>query len=125
MPPPVPGTPTLRNRCPIRAARPWEAYAREPQPEDSMLPGRSKDLENRLVQRRPRKPMTIIFRELPALAQSSLAERLEEEGWFDDDRWLPDWFAERGRGPIARPHHKPAEEAWERAHAMWERYGQG
>ena len=40
---------------------------------------------------------TVIFRDYPAQAQRFTAERLQDEGWFDDSGWeIPDWFRDAG-----------------------------
>ena len=105
----------------------WFDYARNPNPDDSMLPGYSKPIENRRLQRKP-KFTTVIFRSHPALAQEALAERLEEEGWFDESWKIPDWFRGEAGPGSAEPiqvggARNRAGEAWRAALYMWEKMG--
>lgn len=76
-------------------ARAWFGYAQEPIPEQGELPGETKPITVPSVQRRPRNIATLIFRTHPALAQSFIAQKYYQEGWFDDEpytvrNWLPD-----------------------------------
>ena len=38
----------------------------------------------------------VIFRHYPARAQSYVGERLQQEGWYDEDGWeVPNWFGDK------------------------------
>jgi hypothetical protein len=105
----------------------WFAYAQEPLPEPDWLPGNYKPMTDRARQRRPRNLTTLLFRAYPAQAKRMIAERLEAEGWFDDEQWdISDWFADRlGGKPVkVGGEVKWAEEAWRKALRAWERHGQ-
>jgi hypothetical protein len=81
----------------FQIARAWFSYAQEPVPKPSNLPGHTEPIENPVVQRLPKHMMTIIFRSHPYLATRSTAERLMDEGWYDESGWaIPDWFRETG-----------------------------
>ena len=88
---------------PYVVARAWYGYAQEPLPEpDPEQPGQSKPIQNRNTQRIG-PYTTVIFRDTPARAQSHVADRLEEEGWFDGTGWkITDWF-ERDRFSNGEP----------------------
>ena len=103
-------------------ARAWYSYAQEPVPAPGPMPGESEPIVDRVRQRLPRHMETIIFRQYPAQAQSYIAERLEEEGWFDDEGWStkgPEWFtAVIGSG------RNWAANAWGEAAKMWQAHGE-
>ena len=114
-------------------ARAWYSYSQEPIPDADELPGSMKEITDPVHQRRPRHMTTLIFRHYPARAQSYVAERLEEEGWYDVEGWSmkgPEWFSHDvyvgGRNPNdpddanGRPW---ARDAWEEAYKMWEAHG--
>ena len=113
-------------------ARAWFGYSQEPLPDpDDFLPGKDKEITNRVVQR-PAKMMSILFRQYPPLTQSQLAIRLQLEGWFDEEPWtIRDWFAPRGNrfadGSPARlklPPERTARQAWDYAAQMWQTHGE-
>jgi hypothetical protein len=109
-------------------ARAWYSYAQEPLPKPGKLPGQSEPIENRVYQRLPRHMMTVIFRAHPAQAQRFTAERLQEEGWFDDSGWLiPDWLAgdrfSDGEPAVVGGGRKWGLEAWEKTRELWSRFG--
>src|SRR5207253_4651061 len=71
---------------------------------------------------------TVIFRDLPARAQSYVGERLEEEGWFGLEGWkIVDWFSNdkfsNGEPAVAGTGQEWAKNAWQRAYEMWHKYG--
>ncbi len=82
--------------------------------------------------RMPRAPALIIFRQQAPRVQTSLAERLQKEGWFDEtSRWNPDERAGAGAAWFARPGEREVELAsrdnskveWAKAWEMWDRHG--
>src|SRR5262249_8137358 len=74
-------------------ARAWYGYAQEALPPPGDLPGSSAPIKARLCERIPTNMAQIIFRSAPALAQNHVAERLQEEGWYDGEPLVPqDWF---------------------------------
>jgi hypothetical protein len=118
-------------------ARSWFAYAQEPIPDPGDLPGSTKPIEDRTRQRKPRQITTLIFRNHPALAQANNAERLQQEGWFDNELWpIKGWFPkdqftpkEQGsdRKPEAKigdERRKWSQEAWADARDRWQRHGE-
>ena len=104
------------------AAGAWYTYAQDPMPPPAALPGEMEPARGR--QRINHHMQTVIFRHYPARAQSYVAERLEEEGWFGNGGWVLDWFA---NGPQLRvtigDHHDWAVNAWSEAAKMWEAHG--
>ncbi len=104
--------------------RAWYGYAMEPvPPPDDKISGETKDPQNRVRQRKPKQMAAIIFRHYPARAQSFSAERMQAEGWFDEDGWeVPNWFGDKkvviGANPI-----EVSRTAWEKARSMWEIHG--
>ena len=118
-------------------ARAWYAYAQEPIPDPDDLPGDSKPITDRALQRKPKQITTLIFRNHPAHAQSNIAERLQQEGWFDNELWLiKDWFPndrfvtgkdDKNQLPEARvgdDRVKWSLEAWSDARDRWRRHGE-
>ncbi len=100
-------------------ARAWYSYAAEPLPDPSWIPGRYQPLKE--GQRLPRFT-TQIFRNQPARAQSHVAERLEEDGWFDETGWrITRWFL---TDPVVGGGRKWASEAWGEAYQMWFQIGE-
>jgi hypothetical protein len=102
-------------------ARSWFGYAQEPIPDPDVLPGNAKPIESkdRYVLRLP--PFTtIIFRDLPDLAQVECGKRLEEEGWFDEG-----WDAKPlfGRSLVLGGGRRWAEDAFRRGEQMWLDFG--
>ncbi|HTU90890.1 MAG TPA: hypothetical protein VMF69_12505 [Gemmataceae bacterium] len=74
-------------------ARTWYSYAQEPLPMPGKLPGQNEPIVNRVYQRLNKHMMTIIFRSQPGQAQRFTAERLQDEGWFDNSGWaISEWF---------------------------------
>ncbi|MFQ3649659.1 MAG: hypothetical protein SNJ75_04950 [Gemmataceae bacterium] len=109
----------------------WFSYAQEPLPEPDVLPGSTKPIVDRSRQRRPRHMTTLIFRNQPALAKRDVAERLQEEGWFDDEAWdATEWFrnSDEHRGRVIRVGGKPggswSGNAWEAAYTAWRAHGE-
>jgi hypothetical protein len=116
-------------------ARAWFAYAQEPIPDPDELPGETKPITDRRLQRRPKQIMTVIFRNYPALAQSNIAERLQQEGWFDSDLFsISGWFpadkfpadkeGKRFEAKVGDPGVEWSQRAWADAHQRWRRYGE-
>jgi hypothetical protein len=112
-------------------ARAWYAYAQEPIPDpDDYLPGATKEITDRAHQRKPKQITTIIFRNHPALAESDIAQRLQQEGWFDNAQWqITDWFPRdrfRDGTPavVGNDRFKWSQEAWADAHDRWRRHGE-
>lgn len=100
------------------AARAWYSYSQEP-------------LEPPL-ERAPRYMMPVIFQGYPARAQTYYAERLQKEGWFDEDPWVvADWFPQPGAGPdgpkqpvrLGDADRNWSGDAWRRAHEMYVSHG--
>jgi hypothetical protein len=96
-------------------ARAWYGYAQDP-----------------LKDPRRRAPMALlIFQGYPARAQSFIAERQQQEGWFDREGWeLTDWFpADRSQpeGPkrslVIGNGFDWGENSWGRAFEMYQRHG--
>lgn len=112
-------------------AHAWFAYAQEPLPEpDPVLPGFSVEITDRTRQRRPRHMTTLIFRNYPAQARRYYAERLQQEGWYDEEPWdtsaggikgwdrLPGFPVKVGGGePWSR-------RAWQDAYDAWKLHGE-
>ncbi|MBY0228941.1 MAG: hypothetical protein K2W96_06665, partial [Gemmataceae bacterium] len=114
---------------PFTVAHAWWCYAMEPLPLPGDLPGSSRPIEDRARQRRPKNMTTLIFRSYPAQGLRSHAERLQEEGWFDEEKWdLTDWFDQAkglaGRTVAVGGGTKWSEEAWARAWAAWRDHGE-
>jgi hypothetical protein len=73
-------------------SRTWFKYAQLPLPPPHPDPGASEPRFHPVKHRLPRMT-TMIFRGQPPRAQAFIAERLEEEGWFDQDGWvIREWF---------------------------------
>ncbi len=107
-------------------ARAWFGYAQEPLPDPSDVPGMSKPITNRVLQRMPSRLTVLLFRNYPARSQSYVGERLELEGWYDAEPWeIQGWFEESGGGKRVRVGggQNWAVEAWSKAHDMWSRHG--
>jgi hypothetical protein len=109
---------------PYWVARAWYRYAQEClPPPDPDWPGRSQPITDRRRQRRPRFMKTIIFRSAPARTESFIAERLQEEGWFDSEPYeITGWFGS-DRVKIGQP-VKWSEVAWRRAEKAWRSFGE-
>ncbi|HTU17745.1 MAG TPA: hypothetical protein VMG10_06740 [Gemmataceae bacterium] len=114
-----------------QVSRAWFSYAQEPLPKPDKLPGSNEPIENRVYQRIPRHMTTVIFRTYPAQAQRYTAERLQDEGWFDESGWeVPDWFRASGdrfadgERAVVGGGRKWGLEAWERTRELWQRFGE-
>lgn len=116
-------------------ARAWFAYAQEPIPDPGDLPGSTSEITDRNHQRKPKQIATLIFRNHPALAQSNTAERLQQEGWFDNELWtVRGWFPndqfprQRGVKPeeakIGDDRIRWSQDAWADARERWRRHGE-
>jgi hypothetical protein len=100
--------------------RAWFGYSQDPLATEGDRPGK-----------RPRFMNQKIFEGYPARGQAYVPERMEKEGWFDTEGWeIKDWFPDpRSKSAAARRtlvvgnEHHWAEDAWARAHAMYERHG--
>lgn len=111
-----------------QAARAWLSYAQLPLPPASPVPGpRSADYDRR--QYRMPRINPYLFRARPARAQMYVAERLQQEGWFDEgwpvdegretlNQWFPDRSVAIGGG------RNWSREAWQQAHERWKQYGE-
>ena len=103
-------------------ARAWYSYAQEPIPDPADLPGETQPIVDRIHQRMNRRMQTILFRHYPARAQSYVAERLEEEGWYDNEGWStrgPEWFTR-----VIGGGRDWAVNAWGEAYKMWKAHGE-
>jgi hypothetical protein len=115
-----------------QAARSWMTYAQDPLPEPSpqMDEFDRMKLMRQTGKRIPRAPMLIIFRHLPARAQSYIGERLAKEGWFDESGWdvdgdrvgLDRWFA-TDKKLVLGTGVPWVQQAWTRAADLWEKHG--
>ena len=111
------------------AARLWFAYSVEALvPPHPTIPGESAEPVDRTRQRKSK--MTVnLFRNHPPRAQSAIAERLQDEGWFGPEGWTitgwfpADKFRNGERATVGTGHHW-AEESWGKAYEMWKRRGQ-
>jgi hypothetical protein len=141
LPPPPPQTDPQELNCDsidrftddfdaFTAARAWFRYAQKPLPPmDPDLPGLPQAITDPVNQRLP--PFTVaIFRLQPALVQNFIADRLEQEGWFDTEGWLiTDWFPgnrfpSSGKETRVGAGHHWAAEAWSKAFETWQQLGQ-
>lgn len=115
---------------PYLAARAWYIYAQVPVPPADGVPGPRVPAFDPRRYRLPQRPALIMFRAKPAQAQTFAAQRLQREGWFDAEGWAVDegregrnqWFP--GRRVVVGAGRDHAAEAWQRADAMWRRYGE-
>jgi hypothetical protein len=110
----------------------WYAYAQEPIPDPADLPGSTREITDRARQRKPRYMTILIFRDYPAQAHRYIAERLQQEGWYDEDGWeIGPWgrlFLD-GRFPDGTPARvgtgrKWSLDAWRKAADMWKDHGE-
>lgn len=119
--------------CNYHFAKAWFAYSQDPLPDPEIMVSIKSSAE-RLAQpgnkgrRMPRSPAEIIFRSYPARAQAFIAERLEQEGWFDESGWVVDqsrsgrnrWFPKE----VVIGDREPwASKAWGEAYQLYRRYG--
>jgi hypothetical protein len=104
----------------------WYCYSQEPLPDPSDLPGIPKDITDRAHQRKPRYMTLLIFRNYPAQALRYTAERLQEEGWFDEEGWEPEWFKERNADQPVKvgAGRKWSLDAWRKARDAWQEHGE-
>src|SRR5262249_25674565 len=120
---------TLRDDSDAYAtAHAWFCYAQEPLPAPGELPGSSEPVKDRTRQRPPRNMTTLIFRNYPAQGRRYMAERLQQEGWYDEEPWdVSDWFEQAkdlaGREVKVGGGVKWSENAWKRAKQAWESHG--
>ncbi|HEX5271257.1 MAG TPA: hypothetical protein VFW33_12240 [Gemmataceae bacterium] len=111
------------------AARAWAAYAQDPIPApDAEIPGKTTDIVDRTRQRKPRMT-TQLFRNHPSRAQSYVAERLQDEGWFGPEGWLiTGWFPRNrfhdGREAVVGTGVNWGEDSWHNAYEWWRRRGE-
>jgi hypothetical protein len=115
----------------FQVARAWYCYAQEPIPDPGPLPGSNEPIKDRTRQHVPRYMATLLFRSYPAHAQRFTAERLQEEGWFDESGWeVRDWFRDRDddvqndRAPSVGGGRKWSQDAWQLAADAWRRHGE-
>jgi hypothetical protein len=104
----------------------WYCYAQEPIPDPSDLPGIPKDITDRAHQRKPRYMTALIFRNYPAQALRYTAERLQQEGWFDEEGWEPEWFREQPAAERVKVGggRKWSLDAWRKARDAWQEHGE-
>ncbi|MFM7150004.1 MAG: hypothetical protein ACKO23_09190, partial [Gemmataceae bacterium] len=110
----------------------WYAYAQEPLPPPSKtLPGNSDEITDPIRQRKPRNMTTLIFRNYPAQGYRYMAERLQQEGWFDDEGWdASEWFRDAGAGINPEKGFRYgggkswSTDAWKRAFRAWQQHGE-
>ncbi|MFO0843552.1 MAG: hypothetical protein U0797_14305 [Gemmataceae bacterium] len=98
-------------------AHTWFCYAQEPlPPADKKLPGNSEPITDPAHQRRPKHMTTLLFRNYPAQGTRYMAERLQQEGWYDGEGWdVGDWFSEsRGALPANASFRYGGGKAWSR-----------
>src|SRR5262249_23321332 len=115
---------------PFVVARAWYGYSQEALPPPGDLPGRSAPIKARLCEHEPARMSTIIFRSAPALAQTMIAERMQDEGGYDDELFLPEYWFKRTEGYTGDPVKVggPKEMWWSRrawlsAQKMWRKFG--
>jgi hypothetical protein len=104
-------------------ARSWYSYSQEPLPAPSdEWPGENKPIVDPVHQHLNRRMNSLIFRQYPARAHGYIAERLEEEGWYDNEGWSTkgaEWFSETIGGQ-----ENWAVNAWSDAFKMWKAHGE-
>jgi len=108
----------------------WHSNAQEPLPPvEKGKPAAGVPKYDPLRFRMPRSPASIIFRQQPARGLSYIAERLQKEGWFDDQGWEVDadrqtdqWFPEEKLIVGNDPRYSSLA-AWEKAHGRWNEHG--
>jgi hypothetical protein len=110
-------------------ARAWYSYAQEALPPPGPLPGRSAPIGDRLREHVPAHMSMIIFRSAPPRSQTFIAERLQEEGWYDGEAFVPeDWFkkSEGYKGEPVKVGGKVeswSQLAWTAARDAWRAFG--
>lgn len=113
---------------PFLVGRAWYGYAQECVPPPGEIPGDNAPVRDPARERVPRNMQTILFRCAPARTQTFMAERLQEEGWYDDEPFtITGWF-QRGPADIDRPAvigvgRQWSSDAWRKANQMWRRFG--
>jgi hypothetical protein len=123
-------TQAIPDECdPFLLARTWYGYAQEciPPPHETW-PADNAAVRDSSRERVPGNMQTIIFRSAPARAQTYIAERLQEEGWYDDEPFtLKAWF-QRSLNDVDHPidigvRRQWSSEAWRKANQMWYNFG--
>jgi hypothetical protein len=108
-------------------ARAWYSYAMENLPDPSWIPGRFKPPDPAKHQKVPRFT-TLLFRNYPARAQSYVATRLEEDGWFDNAGWrITRWFKDplgKDKPVVVGNTRNWTEDAWLQAYKLWQEIGE-
>jgi hypothetical protein len=127
-------SPMSDSFCNYHIARTWFAYSLDPMPAPEFMSA-IKSRAERLAEpgnkgkRMPRQPAEVIFRQYPARSQSFIAERLQQEGWFDESGWRVD----QGRSGRGRWFEKDVTvgdgeawtaNAWEEAYKLWRTHGE-
>ncbi|MGL4552995.1 MAG: hypothetical protein ACRC33_17610 [Gemmataceae bacterium] len=107
----------------------WFAYSCEPIPAPDDLPGSTKPITDRAHQRRPKNITTLIFRNYSAQGRRYHAERLQEEGWYDEQPWdVTEWFSRApdfsGRDVKVGGGRKWSQLAWQAAYQAWRAHGE-
>ncbi len=122
----------LPLRDPVDAhatAHAWYCYSMEPLPPPGKLPGSSEPITDRSRQRLEPVHDDVDLPRLPAQAKRFMAERLQQEGWFDEEPWdISVWFDRAGE--LAGKEVKVgggtkwSEEAWRNAALAWKKHGE-
>jgi hypothetical protein len=110
-------------------ARAWYSYSQEAAPVSDVWPGSWVEIkeEDRAKLRRPRHMIILLFRHYPPRAQSYIATRLQEEGWFDGQGWtVGGWGLEGddGKAFVVGEGRDWSADAWELAYLMWKAHGE-
>ncbi len=111
-------------------AHSWFCYSQEPlPPPDEFLPGNSQPITNPAKQRRPKHMTTLLFRNYPAQGARYMAERLQEEYWYDGEGWnarelFQEWPGSTGKEYVYGKDRAWSREAWTRAAAAWRDTGE-
>ena len=105
----------------------------EGKPAETPKPGNKPGDYNPKLYRVPRSPMLVIFRQGYPRARTYIAERLQNEGWFDETPWTVDdgyltdstrrWFPNE-IVKITPAEYGYASTAWQKAYDLWKRHGQ-
>jgi hypothetical protein len=111
---------------PYLLARSWSEYAQAPLPPPMFGDRDKEEAKRNRKYRLPKAMALILFRGWPARTQAYIAEKLEEEGWFDSDGWvITKWFDKEDETGVRvgteRKYH--AQPAWERAANLYYEYG--
>lgn len=115
----------------FQVSRAWYGYSQEALPPPDEIPASNRPIEDPVHQRVPKQMATIIFRYFPAQAQRLKAQRLQDEGWFDESGWdIIDWFRDQGDNFVSDG--KPArvgeggkwgQNAWQETHDLYYKFG--